>query len=205
MPKQMYLNLSEDKKNKIFNAAIEEFSERNLQEAKVALIMKRAEISRASFYNYFEDTGDLYLYVIIKLRENRFEYLKQHMVYENDTFFEYFRSLYLCSVDFLLDNHHYIKISKHLWASEDPISKSLTDSLHRIYLETFSQKIEHDKTRGIIRQEVNTLVVAELFSQLSTTVFVHELRVEEVDKHQYAKKVDQIIDMLSFGICHPPQ
>lgn len=64
MPKQTFFNLPKEKKEVILNAARQEFSEVTLQEASIANIIKRAEIPRGSFYQYFEDKDDVFLYLV---------------------------------------------------------------------------------------------------------------------------------------------
>ena len=50
MPKDTFLNLSEDKKNKIINAAKKEFARVPIEEASIKNIVEEAEIARGSFY-----------------------------------------------------------------------------------------------------------------------------------------------------------
>ena len=55
MPKETFLRLSEDKKEKILSAAKKEFSRVTLEEVSIKNIVEDAEIARGSFYQYFED------------------------------------------------------------------------------------------------------------------------------------------------------
>lgn len=64
MPKQTFFNLSEEKKQVIITVARKEFSRVPLYEASIANIVKDADISRGSFYQYFEDKEDLFFYVL---------------------------------------------------------------------------------------------------------------------------------------------
>ena len=62
MPKDTFLNLSEDKKNKIINAAKKEFARVPIEEASIKNIVEEAEIARGSFYQYFESKETIYSY-----------------------------------------------------------------------------------------------------------------------------------------------
>jgi AcrR family transcriptional regulator len=55
MPKPTFFNLSTDKKENLIQAARREFSRAPLHEALISNIVKSAEISRGSFYQYFDD------------------------------------------------------------------------------------------------------------------------------------------------------
>lgn len=59
MPTERFLKLKEDKKKRILDAAFREFSRMPFQEASINRIIKDAEISRGSFYTYFEDKTDV--------------------------------------------------------------------------------------------------------------------------------------------------
>lgn len=64
MPKDLFFALSQEKKTRIIEAAIEEFSKVIYHDASINQIIKNAEISRGSFYQYFEDKDDLFFYII---------------------------------------------------------------------------------------------------------------------------------------------
>jgi AcrR family transcriptional regulator len=64
MPMQTFFNLPEDKKNTILKAARQEFSRVLLEDASIANIIKIAGIPRGSFYQYFYDKEDLFLFMI---------------------------------------------------------------------------------------------------------------------------------------------
>ncbi|QIL46362.1 TetR/AcrR family transcriptional regulator [Vagococcus coleopterorum] len=82
MPKETFFNLPLDKQERLMEAARVEFARAPLQEASIAKIVKLADISRGSFYQYFEDKEDLYYYYFEKIRTNneqKLEYqLKKH-------------------------------------------------------------------------------------------------------------------------------
>lgn len=64
MPKQTFFNLAKEKKETLIAAAKKEFSRVPLSEASIANIVKDADISRGSFYQYFEDKEDLFFYLL---------------------------------------------------------------------------------------------------------------------------------------------
>ncbi len=59
MPKSTFLNLPQEKKDKLFAAARKEFARTSFEEASINKIIQEAGISRGSFYTYFEDKKDL--------------------------------------------------------------------------------------------------------------------------------------------------
>ena len=69
MPTQRFLNLKESKKNAILEAAANEFARVPYSAASINQIIKEAEISRGSFYTYFEDKDDLMHYMLRGFRD----------------------------------------------------------------------------------------------------------------------------------------
>lgn len=64
MPKDTFFRLPDDKKKRILKGAKKEFINKKFSDSSINKIIKEAEIPRGSFYQYFEDKKDLYLYVI---------------------------------------------------------------------------------------------------------------------------------------------
>ena len=59
MIKQTFYNLSEEKRKRVVGAVIAEFSESEDEKISINRIIRRAGISRGSFYQYFDDKVDL--------------------------------------------------------------------------------------------------------------------------------------------------
>ncbi|HFU7527313.1 TetR/AcrR family transcriptional regulator [Aerococcus mictus] len=57
-------NLKPEKQKQIINAAIKEFVRNGFEKASTNEIIKRANISKGSLFNYFNSKKDLYLYLI---------------------------------------------------------------------------------------------------------------------------------------------
>lgn len=62
-----FLNLDEEKQSRIVQAALDEFSENSFNDASITSIVRKAEISRGSFYQYFGNKENLYQYLVNKL------------------------------------------------------------------------------------------------------------------------------------------
>ena len=58
MPKETFLKLPEEKKNKIIKAAKKEFERVPFEQTSIKNIVEDAEIARGSFYQYFESRED---------------------------------------------------------------------------------------------------------------------------------------------------
>lgn len=87
MPTKTFLNLQKEKRIRILRAAKKEFSRVPLDKAVIANIVKEADIPRGSFYQYFENVEDLFVYLMQYMygidRKKFAKYLEQT---ENDVY-----------------------------------------------------------------------------------------------------------------------
>ena len=80
MAKQTFINLNEDKKNRIIKSLKKEFSRASLKDALVSNIVKEAGIPRGSFYQYFDDIEDSYYFVIEEYSNNIKKFLIEDLI-----------------------------------------------------------------------------------------------------------------------------
>lgn len=64
MPSERFYRLTEEKKKTIIDAARKEFARVSFEKASINKIVEHANISRGSFYTYFEDKSDVVKYII---------------------------------------------------------------------------------------------------------------------------------------------
>ena len=77
MPKETFFNLPEEKRQRLLDLAIEEFAALDDRHASISRIVARAGIAKGSFYQYFEDKRDLFLYLLdASVNQRRLDYLQ---------------------------------------------------------------------------------------------------------------------------------
>jgi len=87
MPKSTFFNLPEEKKDKIIAVAIDEFAQNHYEKVTINKIVKRAEIPKGSFYQYFENKDDVYIFLFSQIgnsKKNNLEELKDREPSENE-------------------------------------------------------------------------------------------------------------------------
>lgn len=67
---ETFLRLPEEKRNRVLDAAWEEFTAVPYAEASINKIIRRASIPRGSFYQYFTDKTDLFVYLLGDIRDH---------------------------------------------------------------------------------------------------------------------------------------
>lgn len=88
MPKQTFFNLKDEKRQKIENTAIKEFATYGFHGARLNNIVQDAGIAKGSFYQYFEDLDDLFIYLIITFTKLKMDTINSELKkHKNENFF----------------------------------------------------------------------------------------------------------------------
>ena len=88
MPKQTFFNLKEEKRQKIVNSSIKEFSLRGFHGARLNNIVEEAGIAKGSFYQYFEDLEDVYIHLMSTIAQQKIEAIRKELEkHETDDIF----------------------------------------------------------------------------------------------------------------------
>ena len=105
MPNQTFFNLPDRKREKITELAIAEFAAADYDNASISNIVKQAKIAKGSFYQYFEDKTDLYLYLIDLASQQRIDFIQSAQAQVKSKskpkdFFEELRWMFVTSTQF---------------------------------------------------------------------------------------------------------
>ena len=88
MPYSTFFHLSDSKRQRVMDAAWNEFTTYSYMDSSINRIIQSAEISRGSFYQYFSGKPDLFSYVLSTIYESgKKMFLAQLTAHNNDMFF----------------------------------------------------------------------------------------------------------------------
>ena len=79
MPTATFTRLPQEKQERLMAAAWTEFTQVPFSEVSINRIIHQAQIPRGSFYQYFEDKNDLFLYLIDQIRDELLKLLDEIM------------------------------------------------------------------------------------------------------------------------------
>lgn len=69
MPTKLFLELSEEKRTKIMNVSMAEFSQYGFENSSTNRIVQNAGISKGSLFKYFQSKDELYFYILDMVTE----------------------------------------------------------------------------------------------------------------------------------------
>ncbi len=138
MPKQTFFNLDDDKRETLIDALKKEFSRVNVHEASISNIVKHAGIPRGSFYQYFEDKEDAFLYVLQSYGKINKEWLKAYLKETNGNLFETAALLFRQLLENYSTKEHY-QLFRHAFLNMN----------HKIEQAFTSDKVKEDMRRDM--------------------------------------------------------
>lgn len=200
MPNPTFHNLSEEKKERILNAAIQEFRVRNVREGNLSNIVKDAKIARGSIYQYFPSKEDLYIYIFDTLRAQRAEFVfPAYELYKKAPFLEFFQAFYLRDAEFLLMHPDHIDLGQQLYGCSHPVSQGLIRQQQNRYRDMFLIGIEFDKQRGLIDHNVESAILADLCVHFVTDIFIFQSVYSQLTMQNIRLHCQQTLFLLENG------
>ena len=170
MPSERFLKLKEDKKGRILEASLNEFTAEGYNDASINQIIKGADISRGSFYTYFEDKRDLFEFIFDKLKRSAFEEVKR----------------------FVIDNDGDIFIaSKQMMEKAFAFNLPSNDQMMRLYDKLISDFNIIEHLNGLKSSDKTTVgILLKMFDEL------YEIIGEDIKQHVTLNEFYAIADML---------
>ncbi len=98
MPKETFYRLPDEKRERIMAVAEREFLENSFEAASINRIIKEAAIPRGSFYQYFEDKKDIFLYIVSTHKNEAFGFVESFIKDSDGDVFSFMRK----AIDFMI-------------------------------------------------------------------------------------------------------
>lgn len=203
MPKDTFFNLPENKKERILDAALDEFAEHSYHKASVNRIVKKADIAKGSFYQYFEDKKDLFKYIIEKSGDEKLKYLGNVMTNFNTMdFFDVVREMYIAGIKFGKENPKLYKIAMDFMKNTDSkLKEEIMGSNIPRSDKFFEGLLKMGIEKGDITPNIDIGLVAHMITSLSISIseyFIKEVKYE--DEMEIITLIDQMLFVIKNGI-----
>lgn len=207
MPKETFFNLPDDKRNLIINAAMEEFSKAGYNTASINQICRNSAIPKGSFYQYFTDKLDLYVYIMTLAIEEKIRFFSAAiMEFHNLTLLDQFRLLFIKGVEFAKKHPQYAALGEQFSKENDETAKLAVIKEGNRQSETlFIQMINNAKATGEIDSKVDTSALSLLLQSLNSAVNQYMIDKFGDISYEHAKEdinrfVDSLLNIIFNGI-----
>lgn len=121
MPTERFYRLSKEKQIIIRDAAIGEFSRVPFEKVSINKIIQNAEISRGSFYTYFEDKRDLLAFIFHNIKQSAHEYCQKVIEENHGDLWDMMERLLDYTID-ICTNNNLFKLSENLMMNPEVIN-----------------------------------------------------------------------------------
>ena len=200
MPTETFFNLPEEKKQRIIEAAIDEFSRYSFHKARVTAIADNAGIAKGSFYQYFEDKKDLYKYLMEIIAEKKLSYINKDMLMNREKygFFQLLREVFLSGIRFAKENPRLVPIGEMLVADKDLLSELYGEHRYLSY-DFFKELLKFGRDKGEIDPDADLDFLARMLSGLTYSLVDLVMEDGKIDMDDM-KIYDKMLHFVENGI-----
>ncbi len=205
MPKDTFFNLDDEKRQRIIEAAIDEFSENSYEVSSINQIVKNASIAKGSFYQYFENKDDLYRYVIDICGEKKREYISRVLNRaEYMNFYDKLSEVYRAMMTFSDDNPKIASTINHLYRIDDvEFRNEMAESTDANTFNIFRELVDLGQQEGKVKKSLNPDFLSSLL--YNTAMFLIEYREGQGVLYDIESAVNDIMNIISSGIKPSPR
>ncbi len=199
MPKSSFFNLTEDKRSIVLTAALEEFAAANYDTASINQICKKSNIAKGSFYQYFEDKLDLYVYVMTLAIEAKIAFFSSVLQeFHTLTLQEQIKLLFIKGFEFAKAKPQYAALGEQFSKEENEAAKRAVLKEGDQQSEAlFIGMVEQAKSTGEIDPKADSLALNMLLQSMNKTVNDYLLnKYGDVSYQHFDDGANQFVDSL---------
>lgn len=209
MPKPTFFRLPEEKRMRLVKAAYAEFTRAPFADASISNIIKDAGIPRGSFYQYFEDKGDIFFYLLDRMRESTTAALQGMLAKHNGDLFPSVTDLFDMIINELADGPYaafYQNVFMYMdFHSAAKISPGVDANAHKPkgheVIDYMMNNVDRRNLRVDSDRQLRMLIrqVVGMFMQTVGSYYNHLGKGETVNAQELKKRVAQLLDWLQYG------
>lgn len=191
MPKQTFYNLSLEKQQNLFDACIKEFSQFPYSQASINQIIKYANISRGSFYQYFDDKWDAYEMMIQRIAQEKMKLLPPPS--QSNHFFEMMEQFFIDTLQWIELRPDYFKVGLWIDYDHDELIERMKMKNQKA-MHFLEDVIRHDQALNLIDSSVNPKDLVDMISEISKTSLVKAYKSGDFElmKHVFFTRLNII-------------
>ena len=188
MIKRTFYNLPEQKRQRIIDAIVEEFSSSSTEKVSINRIVKAANISRGSFYQYFDDKVDLVEVLTKSFVDLSIEGANKALEYSNGDIFYTYEKLFEIITNFAQDKTQKVilkNLLRSLRANDDLVSEYLLNRFNGFEeLNKIAKQYNTDNLKFKSSEDVEYLsqILTQLLKNAIFNYFVIDVDYQTVKK-----------------------
>lgn len=168
--KPTFSNISEEKRMKILNVAVNEFANHGFDNANINTIAKKAEVSVGSLYKYFDTKTDLFLTSVNYGISNLEAVLESVIKSEEDVMIKLERLIRI-AIEFSRKSSVLIKLYNEFTGENNAeLAKKIARNMETLTAAAYKQAIIEGQVNGEIRTDIDPGMAAYLVDNILMNV-----------------------------------
>ena len=208
---KMFLHLDEEKRERVLNAAITEFAEKNYNNASMNVVVKSAGISKGALFKYFKSKAGLFAFVYRMALSRVKDYLRKvRDESEAEDFFSRLEKVMLAGLDFIYQHPGLAAIYYRIvFTGDSPYKREIVEEVHRESLAFIESLIQTGIERGELQPDLDSKLSAFMVEAVVDR-FVHAHHGQFRDRHtgethvphmDSRRDIKKIMEMLKSGMA----
>lgn len=202
MPLKTFLNLSDTRKKEIINICLEEFALNDYESASLSGIVKKCRLAKGSFYRYFENKKDLYIYLIEYLGDIIRPHADMYLLKSEKDLFDSLRDYYLALIHMETEYPFYLRFLFKIRSEQNRIIlKDIRYKKAKSRHSYIKDLLEIHQEKGNVRNDVDLNLLILIFSRMISVLFDYLSEKYRLD-FGGNKKNNTLISSLDEEILH---
>lgn len=202
MAKETFERLEQSKKQKIIDASILEFSRTIPDHINIQNIIKDAKIPRGSFYQYFADKNDLYLYILNYIGLEKQKFFTGNQLNAELPFIDYLFEVYSLGYEFMLSNPLLYKAGKNMMSFEYFKQFEILQNAKSQVSSYYQSLIKRDQEQGKISKSIEPSILSDLALDFMDNHKLDDYYEAGITLNEFKIKLNKIMMILKKGIVN---
>lgn len=188
MPKDTFLNLDPEKRERFIQAAFKEFCLNDFRQASISQIVKDLGIAKGSVYQYFENKADLYLYLYELAQLKKAQYVQTVPLKEGQDFFEWMELLWVEGLKFDVENPLCTGFLFNVMNEKESVARGLVEKNRQLSEAFFNPLFKKLRDEGVFRNDVSIEFMVHFFTNSAQSLALYMLDIHEEEYRTKIKK-----------------
>lgn len=188
VPHETFFNLPHEKRKRILDVLLDEFSLSDYQGVSVARIAERAGIAKGSFYQYFEDKRDCYMYLVDMALEEKTAFLRQPAPAEAGDVFQTLRWMMDQGLQFEFSNPRLAHILYRAVFEQPALQGQIAEAIRQRAMDGFRDFVRRGVEAGDIHPRIDPDLAAFFFNTIFSHLGVYLMKRYDISPDQLLQR-----------------
>ena len=203
MPKQTFFNLPQEKRQKIEQAALDEFAEYGFDNSNMNRIVAQSQIAKGSFYQYFDDKKDLYFHLIDTLIARKTSLFKTVLNdIKQNPFVKNLEEMFRIGLEFADSDPKYYRLSEDSAYKNPALIQEFALKYNPMAVDIYVQLLNYASEMDELHENIDIPLTASFISSLINQTTI-SLITNAVSVAQRNKAIEELIGFIERAVLKP--